>query len=61
MATALSITAAVTLISFLTVKELVSTRVDGSSQRMSRFLTVAIAPLVMVFAAVVGIAIAAVL
>jgi len=58
MAAALSIAATVTLISFLTAKELVSVRVAGSSQRMGRFLTVAIAPLAMVFVAVVAAAIA---
>ena len=61
MAAALSIVATVTLISFLTTKELVSVRASGSSQRISRFLNVGIIPLVLVFAAVVAAAITEVL
>jgi len=61
MAAALSIVATVTLISFLTARELVSVRATGSSQRIGRFLSVGIAPLLVVFAAVVATAIADVL
>ena len=57
MATALSVVATVTLISFLSTKQIVSTRVDGSSQRIGRFLNVAIVPLLMVFAAAIAAAI----
>ena len=53
MATALSVAATVTLISFLTTKEIVSVRTDGSSQRIGKFLNVAIVPLLMVFVAAV--------
>ncbi len=58
MAAALSIAAAITLICLLTTKELVSIRGDSSSQRVGRFLSVGITPLIMVFAAAVTTAIA---
>ena len=58
MATAISIAAIVTLITFLATKELISVRADGSCQRISRFLSVGITPLLMVFAMVVILAIA---
>ena len=61
MAVALSIVATVTLISFLTARELVSVRATGSSQRIGRFLNVGIAPLLVVFAAVVTMAIVEIL
>ena len=61
MAATLSIVATITLIAFLTTKELMGIRGDGSSQRIGRFLNVGITPLLMVFAAIVAIAIAEVL
>ncbi len=61
MAAALSIAAAITLIGLLTTKELVSIRGDSSSQRIGRFLSVGITPLLMVFVALVAITIAGVL
>ena len=61
MVAALSMAATVTLIAFLATKELVSTRGDGSSQRIGRFLNVGIIPLLMTFIAVVAITIAQVL
>ena len=61
MAVAMSIAATVTLIGFLTTKELVSVRASGSSQRIGKFLNVGIAPLLVVFVAVVVTAIAEVL
>ena len=57
MAAALSIAAIVTLIAFLTTKELVSVRADGYSERIGRFLSVGITPLLMVFVAVVILAV----
>ena len=51
--TAIGIAAAVTLLCFLTTKEIVSVRVDDRSQRMSRFLNAGIVPLLAVFAATV--------
>jgi len=57
MVAALSVAAIVTLIVFLATKELVSIRADGSSQRIGRFLSVGITPLLMVFAVVVILAI----
>ena len=61
MATALSVAAAITLIGLLTTKELVSVRGNGSSQRIGRFLSVGIAPLLLVFATLVVTAIVGVL
>ena len=61
MATVLGIASAVTLIAFLTARELVSIRGNGSSQRIGRFLSVGITPLLMVFVALVAITIAGVL
>ena len=61
MAAAMSIAATVTLISFLTARELVSVRASGSAQRIGKFLNVGIAPLLVVFAAVVAMAIAEIL
>lgn len=58
MVAVLSIAAIITLIVFLATKELVSARTDGSSQRIGRFLNVGIAPLLMVFAMVVILAVA---
>ncbi len=57
MAVALSIAVTITLIAFLTTKELIGVREDGSSQRIGRFLNVGIIPLLLVFAAIVAIAI----
>ena len=53
MAFALSVVATITLISLLTTKEIVSLRTDGSSQRIGKFVNVAIVPLLMVFVAAV--------
>ena len=58
MAAALGIAATITLIAFLATKELIGIRGDGSSQRIGRFLNVGITPLLMVFAAMIAIAIA---
>jgi len=57
MAAVLSIVVTLTLISFLTARELVSVRASGSSQRMGRFLSVGIIPLLLVFAAIVAAAV----
>jgi len=53
MAFALSVVATITLISLLTTQEIVSLRTDGSSQRIGKFVNVAIVPLLMVFVAAV--------
>ena len=58
VAAAFSIAATIALIAFVTTKELIGVRGDGSSQRISRFLNVGITPLLMVFAAIVAITIA---
>ena len=61
MATTLSIAATVTLISFLVAKELFSVGPSSFSQRLSRFLNVAVVPMLLLFAAVVATTIAEVL
>ena len=61
LATALSAVATISLIAFLTTRELLSAGATHSSQRMGRFMSVGIIPLVLVFAAVVAVAIAEVL
>ncbi len=61
IATALSAVATISLIAFLTTRELLSAGVTHSSQRAGRFMSVGIIPLLLVFAAVVAVAIAEVL
>ena len=61
IATALSAVATISLIAFLTTRELLSASVTHSSQRAGRFMSVGIIPLLLVFAAVVAAAIAEVL
>ncbi len=58
LATALSIVATISLIAFLTTRELLSVSATHSSQRVGRFMSVGIIPLLLVFAAVVATAIA---
>jgi len=61
LATALSAVATISLIAFLTTRELLSAGATHSSQRAGRFMSVGIIPLLLVFAAVVAAAIAEVL
>jgi len=58
---AISIAAVVTLIVFLTTKELASSGGNSSSMRIGRYLSVGIILLLMAFAAVVAVKIAEVL
>ena len=58
MAAALSIAATITLMGFLATKTLVSVSPDNSSQRIGRFLNVAVPPLLVVFAVMVAMTIA---
>jgi len=55
IASVLSIVAAILLISVLVAKELVGARQSTSSRLSSRFLNVSIVPLLLVFAAIVGV------
>jgi len=57
----ISIVAVVTLIGFLTTKELASANLSPSSQLIARFLSVGILPMVMAFAIIVAVKIAEVL
>ena len=61
LAVTISIAAAVALIVFLTAKELASASLSPSSQLTARFLNVSIVPMIMVFAVIVAVKIAAVL
>jgi len=61
LATALSAVATISLIAFLTTRELLSAGATHSSQRAGRFISVGIIPLLLVFAAVVAAAIIEVL
>lgn len=58
---AISIAAIITLIAFLTTKELASAGGSSSSMRVGKYLSVGVIPLLMAFAAVVGVKIAEVL
>ena len=53
--------AVVALIAFLTTKELASASISPSSQLIARFFNVSIVPMIMVFAVIVAVNIAAVL
>lgn len=57
----ISIAAVVTLILFLSTKELASSVGSSTSTRLSRYLSVGIIPLLIAFAVVVGVKIAEVL
>jgi len=57
----ISIAAMITLIAFLTTKELASSGGNSSSMRVGKYLSVGIIPLLMAFAVVVGVKIAEVL
>ncbi len=61
LAVTISIAAVVALIVFLTSKELASASLSPSSQLTARFLNVSIVPMIMVFAVIVAVKIAAVL
>ncbi len=58
---AISMAAVVTLIGFLATKELASVSNSNFPQRIAKFLSVGILPLVMVFAVVVAVKVAEVL
>jgi len=58
---AIGVAATITLIAFLTVKELASASLSPSSQFTARFLNVGIIPLIMAFAVIVGVRIAEIL
>ena len=55
---AISIACAVTLILFLTTKELAGAQSSGTSSRIARFVNVGILPLVLAFAVIVAVKIA---
>lgn len=57
----ISVAAVITLIAFLTTKELASSGRSSSSMRIGRYLSIGIIPLLMAFAVVVGVKIAEVL
>jgi hypothetical protein len=57
----ISIAAIITLIAFLTTKELAGAGGSSSSMRVGKYLSVGVIPLLMAFAAVVGVKIAEVL
>ena len=61
LTTAVSIAAVVSLIFFLTLKELANAGGSGTSLRIARFFGVGILPLVMAFAVIVAVKIAEVL
>lgn len=58
---AIGVAATVALIAFLTTKELAGASLSPSLQRTTMFLNIAIVPMVMVFAVIVAVKIAAVL
>ncbi len=60
-ATAISVAAAITLIAFLSTKQLAGASSSRSSQLIARFLNVGILPLIMAFAVIVAVKIAEVL
>jgi len=61
LAAAISIACVVTLILFLTTKELAGTSSSGTSLRIAKFINVGILPLVLAFAVIVGVKIAEVI
>ena len=61
LAMAISIAAVVSLISFLTMRELAGARDSSTSLRIARFVSVGILPLVITFAVIVAIKVAEVL
>jgi len=59
--TAISIAAVVSLILFLTTKELAGSNGSGTFRRIAKFVNVGIVPLIIVFAVIVAVKIAEIL